>query len=53
MELGGTLTGEHGIGMTKLKYVGKQLNQPAIRVTKGIKRVFDPQNILNPGKIVL
>jgi glycolate oxidase len=52
VELDGTLTGEHGIGMTKLEYLDWQLGPPAIRVTKGLKALFDPQNILNPGKIV-
>jgi glycolate oxidase len=53
VELDGTLTGEHGIGVTKLEYLNWQLNPAAIRVTKGLKALFDPQNILNPGKIVV
>ena len=52
LELDGTLTGEHGIGMTKLEYLDGQLNSAAMKVTRGLKAVFDPQNILNPGKIV-
>lgn len=52
LELGGTLTGEHGIGITKLDYLTWQLNPREVAVTKGIKKLFDPQNILNPGKIV-
>jgi glycolate oxidase len=52
LELDGTLTGEHGIGMTKLEYLDGQLNSTAMKVTRGLKAVFDPQNILNPGKIV-
>lgn len=52
LELDGTLTGEHGIGMTKLEYLDDQLNSTAMKVTRGLKAVFDPQNILNPGKIL-
>ncbi len=52
LELDGTLTGEHGIGLTKLEYLDQQLKPTAIRVTQGLKAVFDPQNILNPGKIL-
>jgi glycolate oxidase len=52
LELGGTITGEHGIGMTKLEYLGGQLDSTAMQVSRGLKAVFDPQNILNPGKIL-
>jgi glycolate oxidase len=52
LELKGTLTGEHGIGLTKLEYLPWQLNAAAMRITRGIKQLFDPNNILNPGKIV-
>jgi glycolate oxidase len=52
LELDGTITGEHGIGMTKLEYLDGQLDSTAMRVTRGLKAVFDPQNILNPGKIL-
>jgi glycolate oxidase len=53
LDLGGTITGEHGIGMTKLEYLDGQLDSTAMRVTRGLKAVFDPQNILNPGKILV
>jgi glycolate oxidase len=53
LELNGTITGEHGIGMTKLEYLDDQLDSTAMRVTRGLKAVFDPQNILNPGKILV
>jgi len=52
LELDGTLTGEHGIGITKREYLPWQLKPREIAITKAIKRLFDPQNILNPGKIV-
>jgi glycolate oxidase len=49
--LGGTLTGEHGVGLTRKKYLGLALDPAAIEMMKGIKKVFDPDDILNPGKI--
>ncbi|NOX34037.1 MAG: FAD-binding protein [Deltaproteobacteria bacterium] len=51
LSLGGTITGEHGIGMTKMKYLPHEIGQAQIDLMKGIKKVFDPENILNPGKI--
>ena len=49
--LGGTLTGEHGIGLAKRDYLGKALDAVAHRQMLAIKRLFDPNNILNPGKL--
>ena len=51
LKLGGTITGEHGVGMTKLKYLPREVGDTQIRLMQGIKKVFDPKNILNPGKI--
>ena len=51
LNFGGTITGEHGVGMTKLKYLPREIGVIQIELMKGIKKVFDPQNILNPGKI--
>jgi glycolate oxidase len=51
LQLGGTITGEHGVGITKLKYLPDEVGQTQIRLMQGIKRVFDPNRILNPGKI--
>ena len=51
LRLGGTLSGEHGVGITKAPYLGMELSQGVIEVMKKIKRVLDPNNILNPGKI--
>ncbi|MCD4678142.1 MAG: glycolate oxidase subunit GlcD, partial [Desulfobacula sp.] len=51
LNLGGTITGEHGVGLTKMKYLPREIGAIQIELMKGIKRVFDPQNILNPGKI--
>jgi glycolate oxidase len=49
--LGGTLTGEHGIGLAKSKYLDLEFDPTTIDYMKRLKQVFDPNNILNPGKI--
>jgi len=49
--LGGTISGEHGIGFTKKPYIDMELSFESIRLQKEIKRIFDPLNIMNPGKI--
>ena len=51
LRLGGTLSGEHGVGITKAPYIHLELSPEAIEVMKKIKKVLDPNNILNPGKI--
>jgi len=51
LRFGGTITGEHGVGMTKLEFLPREISATQIGLMKGIKKVFDPQNILNPGKI--
>ncbi len=51
LELGGTLSGEHGTGTTKAPYVPMELGDLGVEVMKRIKKVFDPNNILNPGKM--
>jgi glycolate oxidase len=50
-ELGGTISGEHGIGLVQRKYLNEVLQPIHIELMKGIKKVFDPNGILNPGKI--
>jgi glycolate oxidase len=50
--LGGTLTGEHGIGVSKASLLPIQMDQVALQVTKNIKKSFDPKGILNPGKFI-
>ena len=50
LELGGTLSGEHGIGLAKRDFVPRELDPVALRLMRGIKQEFDPANILNPGK---
>lgn len=51
VELGGTITGEHGIGYVRRKSLEKYLDKKAIELMKIIKRAFDPNNILNPDKV--
>jgi glycolate oxidase len=50
-ELGGTLSGEHGVGLTKAPYLGLELSAAAMALQRRLKAAFDPQNIMNPGKI--
>ncbi len=51
LELGGTLSGEHGIGIKRMPYLPMALSETHINLIKRIKRAFDPNEILNPGKI--
>jgi glycolate oxidase len=53
LELGGTMSGEHGVGVTKAPYLPMELDPAAVAYMKAIKRALDPNNILNPGKIFL
>ncbi len=52
VELGGTLSGEHGIGYAKAPYLDLAISQPTIDVMKAIKKALDPNGILNPGKVL-
>jgi glycolate oxidase len=52
LAMGGTITGEHGVGMAKKKYLPKLVGEAGIRVMRGIKYAFDPKGILNPGKVI-
>ncbi|WAH41012.1 FAD-binding protein [Alicyclobacillus fastidiosus] len=49
---GGTCTGEHGVGLGKRKYLAREHGDEALAAMRGIKRLFDPQGILNPEKVV-
>jgi glycolate oxidase len=51
MHLSGTLSGEHGIGITKASYLSLEIDETSLALMRKIKNVFDPNNILNPGKI--
>ena len=50
LQLGGTLSGEHGIGLEKRDFVAREIDPVTLRLMNDIKRQFDPNNILNPGK---
>jgi glycolate oxidase len=52
LSVGGTLSGEHGIGIAKAKYLPKQLTGTALGMMRAIKKTFDPQGILNPGSFL-
>ena len=52
IDLGGTITGEHGVGMAKRAFLAKEQSPELIELQRRIKQAFDPENILNPGKIL-
>src|SRR5205814_1918599 len=52
IELGGTVTGEHGIGVARLKFLELQRGPGAVRVMHQIKTALDPLNLLNPGRAI-
>jgi glycolate oxidase len=51
LDLGGTLSGEHGVGLTKAPFLSLELDPVSLTLMKKIKALFDPNHILNPGKI--
>ncbi|MDR2255375.1 MAG: FAD-binding protein [Arthrobacter sp.] len=51
LELGGTLSGEHGIGLLKRRWLKDELGEAQFALQRGIKELFDPSGILNPGKV--
>lgn len=51
LSLGGTISGEHGIGFEKSKYLKKAIGNKSYMLAKQIKTIFDPKNIMNPGKL--
>ena len=50
--LGGLVSGEHGIGMVKRELLGRSLDPGALALMRGMKALFDPDGILNPGKVL-
>ncbi|SDA00158.1 BZ3500_MvSof-1268-A1-R1_Chr9g10478 [Microbotryum saponariae] len=52
LELGGTVAGEHGIGMTKRKYLRKELGEGTLGLMRKVKSLLDPLGLLNPGKVI-
>jgi len=51
IELGGAISGEHGIGLAKTPFFSLQHSEAEIRAMQSVKAALDPNNILNPGKI--
>jgi glycolate oxidase len=51
LEVGGTITGEHGVGLAKKPYLRQQLGDHSYQLLKVVKRALDPEGLLNPGKI--
>ena len=52
LELGGTISGEHGVGLSKKKYLPKELGTDVVALQQRLKDSFDPAGILNPGKFL-
>jgi glycolate oxidase len=52
LELGGTITGEHGVGLLKRSWLRAELGETSYALQRSIKDVFDPLGILNPGKVL-
>ncbi len=50
--MGGEVSGEHGVGHAKRGYLAQSVGEDALELMRGIKRVFDPRGILNPGKVI-
>ena len=51
LSLKGTLSGEHGVGMEKMNYINREIDPTTLQLMRDIKTLFDPNNILNPGKM--
>jgi glycolate oxidase len=52
LKFGGTLSGEHGIGLAKMKYLGNEIGDTGLDLMRSLKQALDPTNMLNPGKLV-
>jgi glycolate oxidase len=52
VKLGGTISGEHGIGLVQIPYMEIAFKNGELELMKAIKKVFDPKNLLNPGKVL-
>jgi glycolate oxidase len=51
LALGGTISGEHGVGLSKLPFIDMELSRPEIETMRRVKAIFDPNELLNPGKM--
>ena len=52
IQLGGTITGEHGVGLAKRRFLAREQSPAAIALQRRVKQAFDPDDLLNPGKIL-
>ncbi|TAN45031.1 MAG: FAD-binding protein [Nitrospirae bacterium] len=52
LRLGGSISGEHGIGLVKMPYIGMEVKEKELQLMRGVKKLFDPEALLNPGKII-
>jgi glycolate oxidase len=52
VELGGTITGEHGVGLAKKSFLARTLDPASLDAMRRLRRAFDPEGILNPGKVL-
>ena len=52
LALGGTMSGEHGIGIAKRPFIDMELSRRSLTLQRGIKAAFDPAGLLNPGKVL-
>ena len=52
IEMDGTCTGEHGVGLHKMEFMQAEHGQEALDLMHSLKQAFDPHNILNPGKVI-
>ncbi len=53
LDMGGTCTGEHGIGIGKRELLAREVGDTGVEVMRQIKRALDPNNVMNPGKVLL
>jgi glycolate oxidase len=52
IELGGTVTGEHGVGLLKRRGMQRELGEAAVALQRAVKAAWDPADLLNPGKVL-